>query len=57
MGDPGLGYRIYDHSSSQMPKPTLKALQEGYYEEATVFFAIADLLDPINLDLDDDDES
>lgn len=39
-----------------MPKETLGALQEGLYEEASVFFAIADLLDPINLDPDDDDD-
>jgi hypothetical protein len=39
-----------------MPKSTIEALQEGYYEEATVFFAIADLLDPINLDPEDDDD-
>ncbi|KAJ6631000.1 hypothetical protein B0H10DRAFT_1938577 [Mycena sp. CBHHK59/15] len=39
-----------------MPKQTLEALQEGSYEDASVFFAVADLLDPINLDPNDDDD-
>ncbi|KAJ6517633.1 hypothetical protein DFH09DRAFT_1332237 [Mycena vulgaris] len=39
-----------------MPKQTLEALQEGSYEDASVFFAVADLLDPINLHPDDDDD-
>jgi hypothetical protein len=37
-----------------MPKQILSALQEGFYEEASVLFAFADILDPINLDPDDD---
>jgi hypothetical protein len=45
----------YDRSSAAMPKQTLSALQEGFYEEASVLFALADVLDPINLDPDDDD--
>jgi hypothetical protein len=45
----------YNHSSAAMPKQTLSALQEGFYEEASVLFALADILDPINLDPDDDD--
>jgi hypothetical protein len=45
----------YDRSSAAMPKQTLSALQEGFYEEASVLFALADVLDPINFDPDDDD--
>ncbi|KAJ6501600.1 hypothetical protein C8R47DRAFT_1067914 [Mycena vitilis] len=39
-----------------MPKQTLEALRDAAYEEATVFFAVADLIDPINLDPADDDD-
>jgi hypothetical protein len=45
----------YDHSSAAMPKQTLSALQEGFYEDASVLFALADIMDPINLDPDDND--
>ncbi|KAJ7775954.1 hypothetical protein DFH07DRAFT_766893 [Mycena maculata] len=42
--------------SNVQNKYTLEARQEGSYEETSLFFAIVDLLDPINLKPDDDDE-
>ncbi|KAJ7668134.1 hypothetical protein B0H17DRAFT_1142596 [Mycena rosella] len=63
LGERGLGlgyttipYRFLSTNSARMPKQTLEALQEGSYEDASVFFAVADLLDPINLHPDDDDD-
>ncbi|KAJ7150020.1 hypothetical protein C8R43DRAFT_951583 [Mycena crocata] len=44
-----------DWTGSTVVLKTIDELQADFYEDATVLFAVADLLDPINLHPDDDD--